>query len=359
MVQMALEFPTDHRQVERFCQEILPQVSRTFALSIRFLPGNLGRAVLCGYLLARIADTIEDDPVTTVESKIRLLDKFLVCFDEPTCADAFPQAVGGLEGEKAHLYLVENTHLVFALFRSLPAKSQQTLQHWITEMVQGMQKFVKLHAQGIRIKTLAEYQEYCYYVAGTVGYLLTDLWFEHSPSVDFATYHTLRQTCAAFGEGLQTVNILKDIAWDAEHENSIYIPQDALQAHGSSHATLLDPDFLAQNHAAIKSLVELAWSDLDKAAQYLMLVPRAAIPIRLFCILPLVFAYATLRDITGSTAMLKSGGNIKISRAEVKSLIMVGPFTVLSNFTIRRLIDQVRQQPFLWGYKNTSLKKAA
>lgn len=359
MVQMALEFPTDHRQVERFCQEILPQVSRTFALSIRFLPGNLGRAVLCGYLLARIADTIEDDPVTTVESKIRLLDKFLVCFDEPTCADTFPQAVGGLEGEKAHLYLVENTHLVFALFRSLTAKSQQTLQHWITEMVQGMQKFVKLHAQGIRIKTLAEYQEYCYYVAGTVGYLLTDLWFEHSPSVDFATYHTLRQTCAAFGEGLQTVNILKDIAWDAEHENSIYIPQDALQVHGSSHETLLDPDFLAQNHAAIKSLVELAWSDLDKAAQYLMLVPRAAIPIRLFCILPLVFAYATLRDITGSTAMLKSGGNIKISRAEVKSLIMVGPFTVLSNFTIRRLIDQVRQQPFLWGYKNTSLKKAA
>lgn len=359
MVQMALESPTDHRQVERFCQEILPQVSRTFALSIRFLPGNLGRAVLCGYLLARIADTIEDDPVATMEAKIRLLDKFLVCFDEPSCADAFSQTVGGMEGEPAHLYLVENTHLVFALFRSLPIKSQQTLQHWITEMIQGMQKFVKLHAQGIRIKTLEEYQEYCYYVAGTVGYLLTDLWFEHSPSVDFATYHTLRQTCAAFGEGLQTVNILKDIAWDAEYENSIYVPQDALEAHGSSHATLLEPAFLTQNHAAIKSLVELAWTDLDKAAQYLMEVPRAAIPIRLFCILPLVFAYATLRDITGSTAMLTSGGNIKISRAEVKSLIMVGPFTVLSNFTIRRLIDQVRQQPFLWGNKNASLKKAA
>lgn len=359
MVQIALESPKDHRQVERFCQEILPQVSRTFALSIRFLPGNLGRAVLCGYLLARIADTIEDDPVSTVDTKLRLLDKFLVCFDDHSCADLFPQAIGSLEGEKSHLYLVENTHLVFALFRSLPAKSQRTLQHWITEMVQGMQKFVKLHAQGIRIQTLEEYQEYCYYVAGTVGYLLTDLWYEHSPSVDFETYHILRQTCAAFGEGLQTVNILKDIAWDAEHENSIYVPQDALQSHGSSHQTLLHPEFLSKNHAAITSLVELAWSDLDKAAEYLMRIPRAAIPIRLFCILPLVFAYATLRDITGSTAMLKSGGNIKISRAEVKSLIMVGPFAVLSNFAIRRLIDQVRQQPFLWGNKNISTKEIA
>lgn len=359
MVQIALESPTDHRQVERFCQDILPQVSRTFALSIRFLPGHLGRAVLCGYLLARIADTIEDDPVATIDSKIRLLEQFLACFDDASSADNFPQMIDGLEGEPSHLYLVENTNLVFALFRSLPTKSQQTLQHWITEMVQGMQKFVKLHSQGIRIQTLEEYQEYCYYVAGTVGYLLTDLWYEHSPSVDFETYHTLRQTCAAFGEGLQTVNILKDIAWDAEHENSIYIPQDELQSYGSSHAKLLNPEFLTQNHAAIKSLVELAWADLDKAAQYLMQVPRSAIPIRLFCILPLVFAYATLRDITGSTAMLKSGGNIKISRAEVKSLIMVGPFAVLSNFTIRRLIDQVRQQPFSWGTKNISMKKVA
>ncbi|NJN37610.1 MAG: phytoene/squalene synthase family protein [Acaryochloridaceae cyanobacterium CSU_3_4] len=359
MVQIALDSPTDHRQVERFCQEILPQVSRTFALSIRFLPGNLGRSVLCGYLLCRIADTLEDDPVATVEMKLKLLDRFLTCFDDPSCASTFPSAISGLEGDQAHLYLVENTDQVFVLFRSLPAKSQQTLQHWVTEMVRGMQKFVKLHAQGIRIQTLEDYQEYCYYVAGTVGYLLTDLWYEHSPSVDFQTYHRLRQTCAAFGEGLQTVNILKDIAWDAEHENSIYIPQEALHAQGSSHATLLHPDFLTQNHAAIKSLVELAWADLDKAAQYLMLVPISAIPIRLFCILPLVFAYATLRDITGSTAMLKSGGSIKISRAEVKSLIIVGPFAVLSNFTIRRLINQVRQQPFLWGNKANLLKKAA
>lgn len=357
MVQIALKPTVDQRQVERFCQDILPRVSRTFALSIRFLPGNLGRAVLCGYLLARIADTLEDDPVATVETKLHLLDHFLACFEDPTCADAFPEAVSKLEGEKAHLDLVENTDLVFTLYRSLPAKSQQTLQHWLTEMVQGMQKFVKLHAQGIRIQTLDEYKEYCYYVAGTVGYLLSDLWYEHSPSVDFQTYHVLRQSCAAFGEGLQTVNILKDIAWDAEHENSIYVPQSSLQAHGSSHSTLLHPDYLSQNHAAIKSLVELAWSDLDKAAEYLISVPRSAIPIRLFCILPLVFAYATLRDITGSTAMLRSGGNVKISRAEVKSLIMVSPLTVVSNFAVGRLITQVRQQPFLWRSKTNPINE--
>src|SRR6476659_10558484 len=43
---------------ERFAKEILPAVSRTFALSIRLLPGALGRAVRTAYLLCRIADTI-------------------------------------------------------------------------------------------------------------------------------------------------------------------------------------------------------------------------------------------------------------------------------------------------------------
>jgi farnesyl-diphosphate farnesyltransferase len=346
MVQIALESPLDQREVERFCQDILPKVSRTFALSIRFLPGQLGRAVLCGYLIARIADTVEDDPKTSVASKTALLDQLIRCFEDASVADRFPQLTQSVTGDPAHLELVHQTHQVFALYRTLPAQSQQTLQHWITEMIAGMKKFVNLYPNGLRIQTLEEYKEYCYYVAGTVGYLLTDLWYEHSPLVNRATYQILRETCAEFGEALQTVNILKDIAWDAEYENSIYVPQDALQAHGSSHDTLLEPAFLEQNHSAIKSLVELAWADLDKSADYLMKLPHGSIPIRMFCILPLMFAYATLRDITRSTAMLKSGGNVKITRSEVKTLILASPFAAVSNFLVRGLIHIVRRRPF-------------
>jgi farnesyl-diphosphate farnesyltransferase len=347
MVQITLEnSPLDQREVERFCQEILPKVSRTFALSIRFLPGQLGRAVLCGYLIARIADTIEDDPKASITAKTSLLDQLIRCFEGSSDSERFPHLVQSITGDPAHLELLHQTNQVFALYRSLPAQSQQTLQHWITEMIVGMKKFVSLYPSGLRIQTLAEYKEYCYYVAGTVGYLLTDLWYEHSPFVNRGTYQALRKTCAEFGEALQTVNILKDIAWDAEYENSVYVPQDALQAHGSSHETLLDPTFLEQNHCAIRSLVELAWADLDKSADYLMRLPQGCIPIRMFCILPLMFAYATLRDITKSTAMLSPGGNVKITRAEVKNLILVSPFAAVSNLLVRGLIRTVRQRPF-------------
>jgi farnesyl-diphosphate farnesyltransferase len=350
MVPTTLETPVlDLRYAERFCQEILPSVSRTFALSIRFLPGNLGKAVLVAYLSARIADTVEDDPVATVPAKTYLLDQLLECFDSSEASNNYPELVDTLQGEAEHVRLVKHTDLVFALFRTLPELTQDHIRRWIGEMVLGMRKFVSLHPTGIRIQTLDEYKEYCYYVAGTVGYMLTDLWQEHSPSIGNAEYETLLKRCAAFGEALQTVNILKDIAWDAEHENSIYVPQQSLLAQGSSHQMLLSAQHLQQNHAAITELVKLAWHDLDEALEYLISIPKAAVPIRMFCVLPLLFAYATLREITQTTDMLKSGGNVKISRAEVKSLMFMGPISIVSNHSLRWLISQVRNKPFILG----------
>jgi len=52
------------------------------------------------------------------------------------------------------------------------------------------------------------------------------------------------------------------------------------------------------NRAALSTLVQLAWHDLDQATAYLLTIPRRAAAVRLFCALPLLFAYATLRDLT-------------------------------------------------------------
>src|SRR6516225_8737807 len=45
-----------------FQDQVLPDVSRTFALTIPQLPMPLRTAVTNAYLLCRIADTIEDEP---------------------------------------------------------------------------------------------------------------------------------------------------------------------------------------------------------------------------------------------------------------------------------------------------------
>ncbi len=341
MLSSAIESTQLIKQAELFCQEILPEVSRTFALSIRFLPGDLGRSVLCAYLLCRIADTIEDDAAAPPATKIFLLNQFMDSFENPAQSDTF--AAAGVTGEAAHLRLVAHTHLVFVMFRTLPASSQSTVQQWVGEMVVGMKEFIGLYPLGIRIKTLQEYKKYCYYVAGTVGHLLTDLWYEYSEAIDRDRYTVLLKRCGAFGQALQTVNILKDIAWDAVHENSIYVPADELTAQGSSQQLLLNPDRLPQNLAALSSLMDLARSDLDEALAYLLSVPKWAVSVRLFCILPLLFAYATLRELNRSSAMLQPGGSVKISKGEVRWLIASGCLVVISNRGIAWLVDRVRR----------------
>jgi farnesyl-diphosphate farnesyltransferase len=210
-----------------------------------------------------------------------------------------------------------------------------------------MRKFVLVYPHGVRIQSLDEYKEYCYYVAGTVGYLLTDLWHEHSPSIGVQRYAILRTRCRAFAEALQTVNILKDVARDAEHENSIYIPEQLLREHGSAHATILAPDRARETREALGVMTELAWRDLDQAKAYLLSIPRRAVSIRLFCALPLLFAYATLRDLARSSEAPGHRSVVKISRSEVKSLTLLSVVGVLSNRAMARLVERARRKPLL------------
>jgi farnesyl-diphosphate farnesyltransferase len=328
-----------------FCRQILPAVSRTFALSIRLLPGELGNAVCVAYLLCRIADTIEDAPDVAAPEKAVQLDALDACFHSPARAATLVADLSAIGGDAAHLRLVRTTDLVFVAYFALPEGTRKHVSRWVREMIAGMRKFVLAYPRGIRIQSLDEYKEYCYYVAGTVGYLLTDLWHEHSPSIGKRHYEVLRERCRAFAEALQTVNILKDIARDAEHENSIYVPEQLLRAHGSGHATILAKDRSAQNHAAIAALIQLAWHDLDQAKSYLLAIPRRAVAIRLFCALPLLFAYATLRDLTRTPGAIARRDVVKISRAEVKSITLLSMLLILSNHTMGWLVARTRLKP--------------
>jgi farnesyl-diphosphate farnesyltransferase len=153
------EHDARYDEAVRFCRETLPAVSRTFALSIRILPGELGSAVRCAYLLCRIADTIEDEPLMDAPAKAALLDALAACFDDPEVAEQFPARVAGLRGDAAHLKLTAHTDLVFIAYRALPARTRAHVRKWVGEMIAGMRKFVLAYPRGIRIQSIEEYKE--------------------------------------------------------------------------------------------------------------------------------------------------------------------------------------------------------
>ena len=70
----------DTKKDWKYCEEILPQVSRTFALNIAQLQGDIYKAVLLGYLFFRIADTFEDNTFQNEAQKIRALHDYSEIF---------------------------------------------------------------------------------------------------------------------------------------------------------------------------------------------------------------------------------------------------------------------------------------
>ena len=344
-----LETTTSVIDIDRHTRSILPLVSRTFALGIKLLPSRLELPVRLGYLLCRIADTVEDDLALSPARKAELLDEFMQCFDDASRADAYSDIIHELTTNDTYVDLVAATGEVFTLYRGLDQPTRAILRKWIAEMVRGMRRFVVDHPAGIRISTVGEFHEYCYFVAGTVGHLLTDLWHQHSSVVDSRAYGKLLDDCEPFGEALQSVNILKDIAWDAEHENSVYVPSELLATHGSTHAHILHDDHRAANRAALAPLFAVAHDDIERSLRYIENLPLMAVRIRLFCVLPVLFAVATMREIERSEEMLVPGGQVKISRNEVKALIFAASTSTLTNYSLRWLVDRVRERPFDFG----------
>ncbi len=174
-----------------FCEDMLPKVSRTFALCIRLLPPKVEYPVLVSYLLCRIADTIEDTVDVSGAEKGGLLAHFGSCLEEngPNAGPVGSRFERALTDEER---LAHQADAVLREFRQLPSAQRASFRPWVQEMFSGMADCaVKQEGRSIpsgsvtsaprggstihALATVDDLERYCYYVAGTVGHLLTGL----------------------------------------------------------------------------------------------------------------------------------------------------------------------------------------
>ncbi len=328
----------DYESAVNYCFKILPKVSRSFAIGIEFLAGELQNAVLVGYLLCRIIDTIEDDKNLPWALKEKYLKEFSLCFEKQNYLVKYQKISQEIHGDHHHINLLFNVEKVFLVYHSLKKPSQEVLKKCVLEMANGMALFVRNYPEGIRIASIPEYKEYCYYVAGTVGVLLTDLWKIHGRKIDNNIFNELSKNAVLFGEALQTVNILKDISWDFYNENSIYIPKNVLFEQGLSHENFLDKKNKVRSESAVKEMLVLANKDIECSLNYLQAIPIANFRIRFFCIFPLLLAIATLNKINKSDNMLTPEKVIKVTRKQVAYIKVFSLFASLFNFLLKNNI---------------------
>jgi 2-polyprenyl-6-methoxyphenol hydroxylase-like FAD-dependent oxidoreductase/phytoene/squalene synthetase len=307
-----------------YCKEALGEVSRTFARPIALLPDELEVAVTLGYLLCRVADTVEDHTAVTHDIRDELFTLFLGVLERGEPAEPFAAAFERIPGHDAELDLARQLPRVMDVYRSQSAAMQDATVRWVSEMARGMSLYSHRRVGNdgmIALETVQDLERYCYYVAGTVGHFLTDVFL-----VSFAERATpelslaLRKDAEDFAAGLQLVNILKDVTDDRARGWS-FVPRTACADQGLGVPELVDPERRQGAHDAVAPLFDIARNKLEGALRYALTIPADQSGIRLFCLLPLWMAARTLRVARGNDAMFVAGAPVKISRDEVEAIV--------------------------------------
>jgi farnesyl-diphosphate farnesyltransferase len=327
---------------EAFCREVLPGVSRTFALSIPVLPPPLDLAVTVAYLLCRMADTLEDEVPGHAAGPLLLELPRLARRTEgrAEAAERFTrEALSVLrpEAPPAEVRLLAGTAQVLEVLASMPAPVAEPICVCLEGMAEGMARMGtrgRVVGGGLGLRDLEETFEYCYYVAGIVGEMLTGLFAWHSPTVH-ARVAALKSRGVAFGRALQLTNILKDVREDWER-GACWLPRTVLAEHGVTPETLLEPANRRAALAAHTALVAVARQSLDEALDYTLALPREEEGIRLFCLWPLFLSVMTLRKVHGNAAVFEPRP-VKISRNTVRGVVLTMRALVRSDTALRWL----------------------
>jgi farnesyl-diphosphate farnesyltransferase len=179
-----------------FAYDMLQKVSRSFALVIQQLGPELRNAVCIFYLVLRALDTVEDDTSIPNDVKLPILRDFYRHVYNPDWRYSC--------GTNHYKVLMDKFRLVSTAFLELGEGYQKAIEEITRRMGAGMAKFICQE-----VETIDDYNEYCHYVAGLVGYGLSRL-FHAAGTEDLAS----DQLSNSMGLFLQKTNIIRDYLED-------------------------------------------------------------------------------------------------------------------------------------------------
>ncbi|WP_297885540.1 phytoene/squalene synthase family protein [uncultured Halorubrum sp.] len=304
-----------------WCHEAVQGVSRTFALTVDVLEEPMASQICVGYLLCRVADTVEDAGHIPPEAQSDVLRTYRRAIDPDEDADIveFRAAVDEwLPAERDDDWtVVAEAPTIAATFEELDPEAQAAIVPPVLEMVDGMAMFVDRHATegGLRIGDRDELEQYCYYAAGTVGNLITNLLTRGDLDEERAT--RLRETAEEFGLLLQLVNVSKDVYDDYTEENNVYLPAEWLEAEGVEQERVVHPENRESSARVVGRTADYARSFLDDAQAYLETMPLSNGNTMEAWTVPYLLAVGTLRELGSRPEDALTETGVKVSRQEV------------------------------------------
>ena len=316
-------------------QPLLRSVSRSFYLSIRFLPAQLREPIALAYLLARTTDTVADTTGISGSVRIETLKMLSDGIQGKASREVVVDLIGAfvpLQVNQSEQQLLESSGDCLAWLERIEEADRADIRVVLEKITRGqmldLQRFD--NPQEIRaLSTAADLDEYTYLVAGCVGEFWTRLCFRHVRNFANLSKDEMLALGKRYGMALQLINVLRDAGSDLR-AGRCYFPESELSAaHLVASQILSEPE---RFQSIYRTWLDKAKAGLECGTQYSRAIENRRV--RAATVLPALIGERTLAllDETGAAALQRK---VKVSRREVRKMISWLALTCVS----RKAID--------------------
>ncbi len=301
---------------------LLRSVSRSFYLTLRFLPRALREPISLAYLLARATDTIADTPEIPAPLRRETLQALArVIAGE----DGFEQVASSLgdfaqrQTDPAERTLIENLDRCLTQLARCEPADRADIRAVLATIIRGQQLDLERFGDAsalVTLPTAADLDEYTYLVAGCVGEFWTRLGFRHLRPFANRPPNEMTALGIEYGKGLQLINVLRDRGADRRAGRG-YLPP------GESFAKWL------------ATAEEKLGAGIDYS------VALTGWRMRFATVLPALIGARTIALLRADTSEALAA-KIKVPRAEVRRILLAALRAASSPAALRRLFHRLR-----------------
>ena len=310
---------------------ILKSVSRSFYLTIKFLPRPLREPVSLAYLLARATDTIADTATIPATTRLTTLHDFARVIaaelDFNTVVESLRE-FAARQNDPHERTLIEQVRGCIDWLAKLDPADRDDVRTVLKTIVRGQELDLERFGDpsgATSLQSAAELEEYTYLVAGCVGEFWTKLGFRHLQSFATSSPNEMAKLGIEYGKGLQLINVLRDRSADLQNGRS-YLPAEELAA--------------APQEEVFTRWLDRAQKEISAGIDYCSSLTNWRV--RFATALP---ALIGARTITHMRRAGPTADKIKVSRNEVRRILAAGAQASASPLALRALFQRLLAPP--------------
>jgi len=323
---------------------LLRSVSRSFYLSIRFLPVQLREPIALAYLLARATDSVAD--TTEISNAVRL--ETLKMLSDGIQGKASCEVVVDLiasfvplQGNTSERQLLESLPDCLRWLSQIEQADRNDIRVVLEKITHGQMLDLERfdNPQEIRaLATPADLDEYTYLVAGCVGEFWTRLCFRHVRNFARLSEDEMLALGKRYGMALQLINVLRDAGSDLRGGRCYFSEYELNTAHLTASQILSEPE---RFQPIYRTWLEKAKAGLECGMQYSRTIENRRV--RGATVLPALIGARTLAllDQAGAEALQRT---VKVSRREVRAMILSLVITLASRKSIDAIWKRAKQE---------------